>query len=136
MAMRKGFRYESRRKLCGWPIFSLAIGPDPSKGEMRGWARGIVAVGNIATGVFAFGGLAGGGIAIGGISVGGLAVGGVSLGGLIIAGVAIGYVAFGGVAVGYYAKGGTGGGKYVETARRHDPEAVRFFNRLTPGATP
>lgn len=135
MADKKTIRYESAVKLLGWPLVSVACGPDPTKGEMRGWARGVVAIGDLATGLIAIGGLSAGGIAVGGVSVGGLAVGGVSLGGLILAGVAVGYATFGGVAVGHYAKGGAAVGAHVVSPQRRDPEAVRFFNSFLPGHT-
>ena len=135
MPAKKRIRFQSEWKLLGWPLLSVACGPDSEKGEERGWARGIIAIGDFATGLIAIGGIAGGGVAIGGISVGGFAVGGVSLGGLIIAGVAIGYAAFGGVAVGHYAKGGAVAGTHAVSAQRHDPEAIRFFNSLLPGSS-
>lgn len=132
MSEKKTVRYASSVKLLGWPLVAIACGPDPAQGEKRGWARGIIAIGDLATGLIAIGGLAGGGIAVGGISVGGLAVGGVSLGGLILAGVAIGYASFGGVAVGHYAKGGAAVGTHVVSPHRRDPEAVRFFDAFFP----
>jgi len=134
VAEKKTIRYQSAVKLLGWPLVSIACGPDDAKGEKRGWARGIIAIGDLATGLIAIGGLSAGGIAVGGISVGGLAVGGVSLGGLILAGVAIGYATFGGVAVGHYAKGGAAVGTHVVSPKHRDPEAVRFFNSFVPGA--
>jgi hypothetical protein len=138
MAAKKRIRFQTKRKLRGWPLVSIAIGPDPDKGETRGWARGIIAIGDFATGLIAIGGIAGGGVAIGGISLGVLGVGGISLGGLVLAGVAIGFASIGGVAVGQYAKGGKVFGTHVVCPRRHDPEAVRFFNllRLGPGESP
>src|SRR5258705_9830164 len=54
----KGIRRESPRKFFGLPLWAFAIGPDWERGEMRGHARGIFALGDIATGWFAFGGLA------------------------------------------------------------------------------
>ena len=135
MPQKKTVRYASSVKLLGWPLLAIACGPDASKGEIRGWARGIVAIGDLATGLIAIGGIAGGGIAIGGVSFGGLSVGGVSLGGIILGGVAIGYLAFGGVAIGHYAKGGAVIGTYVVGPNRSDPEAVRLFNSLIPGSS-
>jgi hypothetical protein len=110
-------RKRSERMIGNWPLYEVAIGPDLERGEMRGHARGIIAVGDIATGVLALGGIARGVIAIGGLSVGlvgiggctiGLAaaVGGVALGGVVLGGVAIGAWAFGGLAIGLWACGG------------------------------
>jgi hypothetical protein len=129
-------RYVSSAKLLGWPLISIACGPDAATGESRGYARGIFAFGDVATGVIAIGGIATGLISVGGISVGGISIGGVSLGGAVLGGVAIGYLALGGVAIGQYAKGGAVIGTYVDGPRRHDPEAVRLFNALIPGSSP
>jgi hypothetical protein len=133
MRQKKTIRYATSAKLLGLPLLVIACGPDASKGETRGWARGIIAIGDVATGLIAIGGLAGGGIAVGGLSLGALGVGGVSLGGIILGGVAIGYLAFGGVAIGHYAKGGAAVGTYVINSERSDPESVRVFNSLIPG---
>jgi hypothetical protein len=132
----KPVRFQSSLKLLGWPLLAVAYGPDPARGESRGWARGIIAFGDVATGLIACGGIAAGGVAVGGISLGGLAVGGVSLGGFILAGVAIGYAAFGGVAIGHYAKGGAAVGTHLVSPQRRDPEAVRFFGSLGLGSSP
>ena len=133
---KRTIRYSSKFKLGRWPLVSIAFGPDAATGETRGWARGFVAIGDIATGFIAIGGLAGGGIAIGGISVGGLAVGGATLGGLVLGGAAVGVVACGGAAVGHYARGGGVAGTYVLSPHRRDAEAVQLFNTLTPGTVP
>lgn len=134
MPQKKTIRYASSVKLLGWPLLAIACGPDSASGQTRGWARGIIAIGDLATGVIAIGGIAGGGIAVGGISCGGLSVGGVSLGCIILGGVAIGYIAFGGVAIGHYAKGGAAVGTYVIGPDRRDPEAIRLFDTLFPGS--
>lgn len=71
------------------------------------WARGIIAVGNVATGVLAFGGIAAGLVTLGGLSLGLLALGGLTVGLLLsVGGVALGTLALGGVALGYLAVGG------------------------------
>ena len=133
---KPSIRYSSKFKLGRWPLVSIAFGPDAATGETRGWARGLIAIGDIATGFIAIGGIAGGGIAIGGISVGGLAVGGATLGALALGGAAVGLVACGGAAVGHYARGGGVAGNYVISPHRRDPEAVQLFNTLTPGTVP
>ena len=97
---RDGYEYKSRAQFNGVPVIHINMGRGIRK------AKGIVAVGNVATGVVAVGGAAVGVVAAGGISVGivsfaGLAVGLVALGGL-----AAGYIAVGGMAVGYLAIGG------------------------------
>ena len=54
----RGIRKRSATMLWGLPLYDIAMGPDPEKGELRGHARGIIAVGDFATGVLAIGGMA------------------------------------------------------------------------------
>ena len=137
----RGIRKRASFELFGLPAYDIAVGPDPSKGELRGHARGFLAIGDMATGVIALGGLARGlvalgGLAIGGISLGGcsiglfLALGGAAIGNVAVGGGAAGRVAVGGAAFGYYATGGAAGGKYVLSPLRRDPEAEAFFTRF------
>lgn len=142
MQTKLGTRKRSGRMICGLPLYDIALGPDLEKGEARGHARGIIAIGDVATGWLALGGVARGIVAVGGaawgfVSVGGMAVGGLALGGaaaggLAIGGGAIGIVAVGGGAIGYYAAGGGAWGKYIVSAAERSPEAVEFFNRWIP----
>lgn len=88
-------RSESALKLAGLPLWSVAIGADPAKGEKRGHAKGIVALGDMATGVFAAGGLARGVVAFGGLAIGLASFGGLGIG-LVLA---LGGAAAGGVAI-------------------------------------
>jgi hypothetical protein len=131
-------RYRSAFTFAGLPFISVAVGPDPAKGEARGHAKGILALGDIATGVFAMGGVARGlvafgGVAIGAITFGGLslgalaAVGGLAIGGIAVGGGALGYGAIGGAALGEFACGGGAFGSYVVSPVRRDPEAVSYF---------
>ena len=139
-------RRQSASTLFGLPLWAVAFGPDPERGELRGHARGIFAFGDIATGWVAFGGLARGIVAFGGLSVGifafgggaiGLvtAVGGGALGGLALGGAAIGGIAVGGGAFGYYAMGGAAFGVHTISALHRDPEAVAFFREHLPWLT-
>ena len=114
MRTRKTIRYFSTRKLWGCPLLVVARGPDSKRGEKRGVARGIVAIGDIAIGVIAIGGLSAGVISIGGLACGLVSIGGVAVGGLVLGGVAVGGVAFGGVAVGLAAVGGVAVGNYFQ----------------------
>jgi hypothetical protein len=143
-----GFRYrsvrrQSSKRFLGLPLWSIAIGPDPAAGEMRGHARGFFAFGDIATGIFAFGGLARGlaafgGVAEGGVAVGGVAIGVVALGGaaigllLAIGGGAIAPIAIGGGSFGYYAMGGGAAGAHAISSLGRDPAAVDFFGKFLP----
>lgn len=150
--LESGKRYRSKSMLFGLPVIDIAIGP--KGGELRGKARGIIAIGDMATGLLAFGGIARGlvamdGVAIGGFTIGGLslgliiALGGMAVGGLAGGGAAVGIVAHGGgaagviaqggAAVGYFARGGSATGAHVirMQPRLVDPQAVEMFNRLS-----
>lgn len=106
-ANRTSIRKRSKSQPLGLPLFDVAIGPDAETGELRGHARGWIAIGDVATGVFALGGLAQGVIAVGGLSWGLVGVGGCTLGLLAaVGGVAAGCFALGGVAVGLWSMGG------------------------------
>jgi hypothetical protein len=142
----KGIRRQSLRKFFGLPLWAIAIGPDWERGEMRGHARGIFALGDIATGWFAFGGLARGLLAFGGLAIGLfafggaaigvlVAVGGAAIGGLAFGGGAVGGVAIGGGACGYYAFGGGAIGVHTVSATHQDPAALDFFQQHFPWLT-
>lgn len=134
----RGVRRQSDYVFLGLPLYSIALGPDPEKGELRGHARGVVAIGDIASGIVALGGLAFGFIAVGGVAFGLLAfgggavglllaIGGAAIGCVAAGGAALGLVAVGGAAAGYYAAGGAAFGKYVVDAVHRSPEALEFF---------
>lgn len=108
------YEYRSERKLFGLPLVHIHLG----SGRICR-AKGVLAIGNIATGVLAIGGLSAGLISLGGLSAGLLALGGLAVGGVALGGIAFGLLAaFGGLAVsaffaaggaaisGYYALGG------------------------------
>jgi hypothetical protein len=104
---RNSIRKRSRRRLFGLPLYDVAFGPNIEKGELRGHAKGIVAIGDTATGALAVGGIASGGIAVGGLAFGLFSIGGVALGvASALGGVAIGAYAVGGVAIALKAVGG------------------------------
>jgi hypothetical protein len=106
---RQTLRKRSNTKFLGLPLWELARGPDPAKGEVVGHARAIIAVGDIADGVLAVGRISRGVIVVGGLSLGVFSLGGVSIG-LVAAlgGVAVAPLAMGGVAIGLLALGGAG----------------------------
>ena len=56
--MYRGIRKRSTRTLFGLPLIDIAIGPDPEKGEIRGHAHGVIAIGDIAKGWIAIGSVA------------------------------------------------------------------------------
>lgn len=134
----RGIRQRAAWEIAGLPFYDIALGPDPSRGENRGHAKGFIAIGDMASGVFALGGLARGVVALGGLSIGLFSFGGLSIGalfaagGLAIGGVALGGAALGGVAIGggaagYYACGGGAVGEHTISAMHRDAEAVEFF---------
>ncbi|HEX3870618.1 MAG TPA: SHOCT domain-containing protein [Pirellulales bacterium] len=136
--MIAGVRRRSTRTVLGVPLWAIATGPDPARGERIGHARAIFAMGDMATGVFALGGIARGIVAVGGVAYGGfalggaaigllIAIGGAALGSFALGGAAVGFIAIGGAAVGYYALGGAAMGKYVVGPMRQDPQAMQLL---------
>ena len=148
-----GKRYRSKATIFGLPVIDIAIGP--KDGEMRGKAKGFVAIGDIATGWLAIGGIARGVVAIGGVAlglfamgglslglfvamgglgIGGMAMGGGAVGGIATGGGAAGYVAQGGGAVGYYARGGGAIGVHtiqMTPGAANSPQAQSVFDSLS-----
>ena len=121
-----GKRYRSKATLFGLPVIDIAVGP--KNGERYGKAKGIIAIGDIATGGIAIGGLARGIVAVGGVSIGicafsglsiGLltAIGGVAVGGMAAGGGAVGVLANGGGAIGVMAQGGGAFGAFTRDFR-------------------
>lgn len=148
--LHRGVRRRAGFELFGLPAYAIAFGPDPERGELRGHAKGFLAIGDVATGVIALGGVARGLVAVGGLAIGilafgggslglALALGGAAIGGVAIGGGAAGAVAVGGGAAGIYATGGAAAGPHVVSATRRDPEAEAFFARWglpLPGPQP
>lgn len=104
------YEYKSEKKLLGLPLVHISIG----RGAKR--AKGIVAIGNIATGAVSIGLLSSGILSIGVASAGLLSFGSFSLGLLLSMGaisigafsfgaIALGLVTFGAVSVGLYSVG-------------------------------
>ena len=108
MGGRMFFEYKSKRTLFGLPLVHIHLG----WGFCR--AKGIFAVGNVATGLVALGGVAVGLLSLGGFSLGLLALGGLALGLLAaVGGLAVGAIAIGGLAIGLLALGGLAIGMYA-----------------------
>jgi len=101
------YEYKSRRTLFGLPLVHVNVGGG------FGWARGIVAIGDIATGAVAFGGVSAGLVSLGGVSAGLFALGGMALGGVAAGGLAVGLAAFGAVAIGELAVGASAIGRFA-----------------------
>lgn len=88
--------YQSGTKLFGLPLIDVHFGHSREQPLARGYARGWIALGDVAYGiVFALGGFAAGGVALGGIAIGGVSVGAVAAGGGAYGLIAAGYVAVG-----------------------------------------
>lgn len=139
-----GIRKRATWSIADMPLYEISLGSDPGRRQLRGHARGIIAIGDVASGVIAIGGYARGIVAIGGlaagiVSFGGLsvgllgAIGGLAFGGLALGGAAVGGVAVGGSAVGYYSCGAASAGAYVVSATEHSPDAGALFRQLGLG---
>lgn len=102
---RPGKRAASSTMIMGMPLWSVAFGPDFEKGELRGHAHGIFALGEIATGIVAVGAVAVGVFTLAPISIGVVALGAVAMGGVAMGAVSIGILSFGAVALGVFAYG-------------------------------
>lgn len=105
--IRPTYEYKSKKQLFGLPLVHINIGWGFRK------AKGIIAIGNIATGFLSIGGVSMGILSLGALSTGLLSIGGISLALLIaFGGLAIGTVAVGGAAFGVFAVGGAAIGVY------------------------
>ena len=105
---RHFFEYRSKRTLFGLPLVHI------NYGFGFRWARGIIAVGNVATGLVALGGVSAGLLSLGGVALGLLlALGGVAFGAIAVGAVAAGLLAWGGVTLGWLSVGGVAKGIYA-----------------------
>ena len=136
-----GIRKRATWSIADMPLYEISLGSDPGRRQLRGHARGIIAIGDVASGVIAIGGYARGIVAIGGlaagiVSFGGLsvgllgAIGGLAIGGLAVGGASVGGVAVGGSAAGYYSCGAAAAGAYIVSTTEHSPEAGALFRQL------
>ena len=136
-----GIRRRASWSIARLPLYEISLGSDPGRRQMRGHARAIIAVGDMASGVIAIGGYARGVVAIGGlatgiISIGGLsvgllsAIGGLAIGSLALGGTAVGGVSIGGSAAGYYACGAASTGKHIVSIIERSARASALFRRL------
>ncbi len=112
------FEYVSRKRVGKLPLVHINIG----LGIYR--AKGVIAIGNIATGILSLGFLSIGVLSFGLLALGLMAFGAFSIGLLVGAGsiaagffafggVAVGVMSFGGVAIGYISVGGCAIGQYA-----------------------
>lgn len=101
---KRSIRFQSQAKFLGLPVIAIAAGRYGS--ERYGHARGIIAIGDVATGLVAIGAFARGVVTIGACGVGLISLGSLALGAVAIGGISLGMLSTGGVAVGAYAFGG------------------------------
>ncbi|MDY6836789.1 MAG: hypothetical protein SWH78_02340 [Thermodesulfobacteriota bacterium] len=133
--------FKSHRHFFGLPLVHYTRGICPETGK-RIVAKGVVAVGRLATGILAIGHASFGVIAIGQLGLGVLvgvgqastglaALGQVAIGAFLGLGqLATGYVAIGQVGIGGYVLAQIGLGEHVWSQRHADIEAVEFFRSL------
>ena len=133
--------FKSNATFFGLPLLHYTRGKCPETGR-RIIAKGVVAVGRLATGILAIGHASFGVIAIGQLGLGLLlglgqgatglyAIGQVAVGLIFGLGqIATGEIAIGQVAYGKYVLAQAGYGDYVWSMKRADPEAIKFFRSL------
>lgn len=138
--------FRSHNTMFGLPVFHYTRGKCPETGR-RIVAKGIIAVGRLATGVIAIGHAAFGVLAVGQLglglifglgqaSSGALAVGQLALGFYFGLGqFATGVIAIGQIGIGKYVLAQMGIGKHVWSQRTVDPQAVEFFKSLLQKAS-
>ena len=102
------YQYKSKRTLWGMPLVHINL---CANGLC--WARGVVAVGNIATGLFSLGAISMGLFSFGAISLGLLSLGALVFGLVSAGAVAVGLVACGGLALGLVSIGGSAVGQFA-----------------------
>ena len=121
----RGWRYEyrSRRTLFGLPLVHINL---CDRSLCR--AKGVIAIGNVATGLIAIGGFSAGLLTLGGFSAGLLALGGLAAGGISLGGLSVGLLAaLGGAA---FSLGIAFGGVLPHRRRGH---CVRLHPRYRTG---
>ena len=105
--MRHRYEYKSKRTLFGLPLVHVNVG----MGMFR--AKGVLAIGNVATGILSIGLLSLGMLSFGLLSVGLIAIAAFSVGLLFAIGsIAVGTIALGAIAIGYVTLGAMSIGVY------------------------
>ena len=120
-----GYEYKSKHTLLGLPLVHINCG----YGLRR--AKGVIAIGNIATGIVALGGFGVGVVSFCGIGVGLLSLGGLALGGFAVGGVAVGGAAAAPVSVGANADAGL-----VITEATKMQDVAAYLTANCPGLCP
>lgn len=106
-SLRRGqVHYRSARSWSGLPLVDISLGGRDHDGRYRvGYARGVIAIGDVAVGLVAIGGVAIGLLSLGGLAVGLVALAGAALGVVAVGGAAVGVTAVGALALGLTAHG-------------------------------
>ncbi len=101
------YEYKSKKTFHGIPLVHVNVGFGLKK------AKGIIAIGNVATGVVSLGLVSTGVVSLGVLSAGLIGIGTIAVGLLMaFGGISVGTVAFGGIAVGVLSIGGLSIGIY------------------------
>lgn len=108
---RRHYEYRSQKMVGSLPFIHINVGP----GLYR--AKGIIAIGNMASGVIAVGFLATGVIAVGLLSIGLLALATVAVGLLAYGSLAVGVISFGAVSFGIFSMGAYSVGQFAFGAK-------------------
>ena len=135
---RRAMEYRSEQVWGDLPVVHVSVGGRQADGRYRlGRARGIIALGDVATGLVAVGGVAIGLFSVGGVAIGLVAWGGVAVGLVAIGAVAMGLTAVGALTIGLVAAGPrlpvgsvTGRESLVEGSRRGGVRDTEPYVRL------
>lgn len=101
------FEYKSKKIVFGMPLVHINIGFGRKK------AKGIIAIGNIASGLVSIGFVSFGLISMGLVSIGLLSFGIIAIGALLAAGaISVGTISFGAIALGIFATGAISAGMF------------------------
>ena len=128
--------YRSEQVWGDLPVVHVSVGGRQADGRYRlGRARGIIALGDVATGLVAVGGVAIGLFSVGGVAIGLVAFGGVAVGLVAIGAVAMGLTAVGAVTVGLVGLGPrppVGGATWQELLAEDSRRGVRDAGPQAP----
>lgn len=103
---RPHYEYKSKKTLKGIPLVHVNFG----LGLYR--AKGIIAIGNIASGIFALGFLSAGIISIGLFAAGLIAIGNITAGFISMGSLAVGCISFGAISIGIFCAGALNIGQF------------------------
>ena len=120
------YEYVSKIKIFNIPLVHINVG----LGLYR--AKGIIAIGNIATGFLSLGLVSIGLLSVGVLALGLLSLGAFSFGLLAFGAIALGLLSFGGISLGYFTFGGLSVGKYAIGGYAHGT-SISYGGRASGG---